>query len=154
MMRLWSYDPESGHFSRLTARGTAQAVGERAGSLGNTGRWVLFFKGRKYLAHRVAWLFMTGTWPAGEIDHINRKPADNKWANLREATRGENMHNATCRVNKFGQGVKKNRRGFIARIRVNKKEVYLGYFKTPEAAHAAYIAAKAQYLPVAPQENA
>lgn len=56
------------------------------------------FGGRPELAHRIAWLWMTGEWPKQDIDHINRKRADNRWHNLRELSRSKN-----CRNRKYNQ---------------------------------------------------
>ena len=53
--------------------------------------------GRSYLAHRVIWALQTEAWPAEEIDHINGDPLDNRWGNLRAATKTENMRNRRCR---------------------------------------------------------
>ena len=52
------------------------------------------FKGKQYLGHRLAWYLHTGDWPEGEIDHINRDPGDNRWENLRDVSRSDNMLNA------------------------------------------------------------
>ena len=50
--------------------------------------------GKSYLAHRVIWALVTGSWPSGEIDHINGKRDDNRWKNLRDVSHAENLRNA------------------------------------------------------------
>ena len=55
--------------------------------------------GKRYLAHRVIWAMVHGSWPHGEIDHINGSPADNRIENMRCVTRSENMRNASKRSN-------------------------------------------------------
>ena len=47
--------------------------------------------GRDYLAHRIAWLYMTGRWPSGDIDHVDGDGLNYRIANLREASRSENL---------------------------------------------------------------
>lgn len=49
--------------------------------------------GVRYPAHRVAWLFVHGEWPHGEVDHINGDRSDNRIANLRDVERSENARN-------------------------------------------------------------
>lgn len=51
--------------------------------------------GKVMRAHRVAWALHNGVWPAADIDHINHERADNRMANLRDASRGENRKNAS-----------------------------------------------------------
>lgn len=48
---------------------------------------------RLHLAHRVAWILSTGSWPDNHIDHINGDPSDNRLENLRDVTRYGNMRN-------------------------------------------------------------
>ena len=49
--------------------------------------------GRRALAHRVVWALCNRVWPEGEIDHINGDRSDNRIANLRCVTHGENQRN-------------------------------------------------------------
>lgn len=97
------------------------------------------------LAHRLAWLYVYGEWPKGDIDHINRERDDNRIANLRDATRSQNIHySRPSSLNKSGiKGVswaKKSKKWF-AQIKINGRSIHLGSFDTPESAGAAYQAA-------------
>lgn len=98
-----------------------------------------------YLAHHLAWLYVTGEWAPEEIDHINGNPSDNRFANLRAASRKQNSFNRKrASHNKCGfKGVKWHapRSKWVAWITADSKKHYLGYFATPEAAHAAYCKA-------------
>lgn len=51
-----------------------------------------------YLLHRLAYLYMTGNWPLGEIHHVNHNPSDNRWANLADVTPLENNRLRRCRM--------------------------------------------------------
>lgn len=99
----------------------------------------------RILAHRLAWALHHGKWPAAELDHIDGDHANNRLANLREAIRVEQMQNMVARPL---MGVSADARGSIIRyyavIRARGERVHLGSFDTPEAAHAAYLEAKAR----------
>jgi len=91
--KVLSYDRDAGHFIRLTTRGKYKA-GETAGSVHKyLGYIEITVKGRKYYAHRLAHLAVTGEWPAQTMDHINGYRADNRWVNLRPATVAQNQRN-------------------------------------------------------------
>ena len=62
-------------------------------SLNNGGYLEGKILGKYYKAHRVIWLWMTGEWPKEQVDHINHDRTDNRWCNLREASRLENYRN-------------------------------------------------------------
>jgi hypothetical protein len=102
--------------------------------------------GKFYLAHRVAWLLTYGTWPDDDIDHINGDRSDNRIANLRVATRSENMKNAKMRVNNtsgvVGVSWHKAARKWHAEIKSNGRKFSLGLFRDLE--HAAIARRAAQ----------
>ena len=144
--KILEYNPETGIFTYRISRGRGGKVGAIAGSLHSSG---YIFIGR-YKAHRLAWLYVTGVWP-NEIDHINGVKHDNRWSNLRETTHSINMQNqykvrrhnkSTGVLGVYAVGDK-----FQASIRTNGVLKFLGYFKTTEEAHAAYLEAKRKFHP-------
>lgn len=104
--------------------------------------------GRTQKAHRVAWAIQTGKWPSEHIDHVNCDGADNRWANLREATNQQNGFNRRANKNSKS-GIKgvcwiARRKKWIAQISANGEGRSLGVFDTAEEATAAYAVANAQ----------
>lgn len=138
-----AYDETSGLFTRVTTTNARHRIGGLAGTLHSKGYWVIGIDGKNYKAHRLAWLYVHGEWPAGEIDHINGDKRDNRIANLRVATRSENTTNRfrARSDNRLGVlGVTQIGNRYIARF----KDRYLGIFKTIDEAHSAYMAARLQ----------
>lgn len=142
---LLIYNPETGVFTWRVNRGWLKA-GTVAGSPHRAGYTILGIALRMYRAHRIAWLYMTGKWPADAIDHINGIRDDNRWANLREATWQENLRSTKRRIDNTSgfKGVRKEGTKWVASIYPNRKRIKLGTFDTPEEAHAAYCAAAEQ----------
>lgn len=141
---LLHYDPVSGVFTRRV-KSNRWKVGGVLGSVGGTGRVQFRVDGKNYLAHRLAWFYTYGTWPLGEIDHIDHDPLNNRISNLRDVTRSVNQQNRRCapRHSSTGVlGVHKSGRGFSAAIKVQGAQVYLGWFNSAEQAYDVYIAAK------------
>lgn len=134
------YDPDTGLWTwRITVSNRAKA-GARAGCRRNDGYHLIRVDGRLYLAHRLAWLYMTGGWPEREIDHADGNPSDNRWANLRLATHAQNITNQTAhRDNRLGaKGIRHHRNG---RFYVQVAGRACGGYPTLEEAKAAYSAA-------------
>lgn len=140
------YNPETGVFTRLICTSRRSAVGAIAGTL-SRGYCSIGIDGNNYRAHRLAWLYMTGSWPSDQIDHINGVRDDNRWINLRDVSGSTNLQNRrhAQRNNACGLlGVSPYRKVWRATIRVGKKMLHIGTFRTPELAHAAYLAVKRQ----------
>jgi len=152
LMRHLRYEPTSGKFTWLTNRHNHVRVGRVAGGLRKIGYLVINFDRRHYYAHRLAWLFCKGVWPAGSIDHIDGNKANNAIDNLRDVRHQVNMHN-THRANRNNtsgyQGVSAKRDRWRAIIGLNGKQIALGSFDTPQQAHEAYLRAKKQFHPEA-----
>lgn len=142
LLRLLSYDPETGVF-RWKVRRQSVAPGDIAGCVDpRIGYSRIKINERLYLAHRLAWFYVHGEWPAAEIDHRDRDRANNRISNLRQATRGENQRNKPVyRNNRSGsKGVHwhKQHRKFVATIHVNKRPIHLGLFRNIKDAARAY----------------
>jgi len=150
LKEVLNYDPETGVFSwRITLSQRAQ-YGKEAGHLSARGYIDIRVDRVLYRAHRLAWLWVTGTDIKHEIDHINGRRSDNKFCNLRDVKRlinGQN-HRKPDRDSRTGfLGVTRNGRKYCAQIGANGKNHYLGLFNTPEGAHAAYVQAKRRLHP-------
>ena len=145
LRQLLDYDPRTGRFTWLiNGRGRFTRIGQRAGTPRKNGRIQICVDGQIHLASRLAFLWVTGRWPRQLVDHRNCNPSDDRWCNLRAANFSQNAANAFGRQSAVPfKGVTRNARGkpFSAQIRVKYQTIRLGCFDTPEAAHAAYVAA-------------
>ncbi len=142
---LLRYEPNSGNFIRIQCNQQPGVVGAIAGNKHSRGYWEIRLEDNTYLAHRLAFFYMTGAWPANDVDHINGIRDDNRWSNLRMATRSQNMQNVrkAQKNNRLGiLGVQKHGRKFRATIALNGQRIRIGSFDTPEQASAAYIEKK------------
>jgi hypothetical protein len=145
---LLHYDAETGVFTWRKSR-----RGVRPGKCGRVspvhGYLDIRVDGVYCRAHRLAFLYMTGAFPPGDVDHINGNPSDNRWANLRPATRTQNSIN--CRVRKNNTSGAHNvvwdapRQKWRAQIRIDGRRVNLGRFSEKEDAIRAYAAAAAKH---------
>ena len=146
---LLDYDPASGVFRWRKANSNRVRVGAVAGNPRRGGYIRIKIDGRDHQAHRLAWLYVTGAWPVGHIDHRDGSPPNNAIANLREVTPAANDQNRAkrrCPTSSRFLGVRwDNHRGqWRAEIGHQGKGYHLGRFATEELAYEAYLAAKAQ----------
>jgi hypothetical protein len=87
---------------------------------------------------------MTGEWPEADVDHINRKPSDNRWNNLRDVSRSDNLHNR-----EVTSGVYWAARDsvWVATISWQGVKQHIGQHADRAVAEAMYAKAKQEYLP-------
>jgi len=132
LKELLDYNPGTGVFVWKVCRNWKAKSGDVAGFLHHTGYWYIRINYRRYLAHRLVWLYVHGCWPEEEIDHINHVRDDNRIINLREASRQDNCKNASLsKINtSMINGVSWNSRDKKWRvdIRNNGKHIYGGQY--------------------------
>jgi excinuclease UvrABC ATPase subunit len=143
-----SYDKDTGEFIALQGS-LRHPVGRKLGTLHSTGYVVIRIQGKLYKAHRLAWLYETGKFPDGVIDHINRNKSDNRFSNLREIEITHNAENNPIKKSNSsgfpGVSFSKKMKCWRARITYNYKEKHLGYFESAEDAFKAYQFAATKY---------
>ena len=152
-IREWFlYDPSTGVFTRRVRRGRNGAGSVLSGAIKH-GYLRATLQGRSYAIHRLAFLWMTGMFPIGDVDHIDGNRANNKWSNLRDVDRSTNLQNIrSAKSHNKSTGllgaylIPKSGR-YTSRIRSGGKNIYLGVFSTADEARSAYIAAKRQLHP-------
>ncbi len=142
------YDPDTGIFTARVAL-HKRPLGSVVGTVSPSGYTNIYLGERFYRAHRLAFLWAHGRWPAELIDHINGQRSDNRLSNLREATRSQNLLNqGPRRSNRNGlKGVTFCASAFkwIVTVRVNGRNKYVGRYNSPDEAHEAYKAAALKY---------
>ena len=152
LKELLNFNENSGLFTWNVRRCGRAEKGAIAGSTNAIGYIQIQVDGKNYLAHRLAWLYIHGVFPTSDIDHINGNRADNRLANLREATRSENkqnQRNANCNNSSgtFGATWHKQTKKWKAQIMLNGKNYHIGLYDTKEEAHMAYKNAKLELHP-------
>lgn len=159
LKQLLAYDQETGEFTWIARPGKrAELVGRVAGSPSSQGYVLISVENRTYKAHRLAFLYMTGEWPVHAVDHINSIKNDNRFANLRQATKAQNEMAKGPRSNNTSgvTGVYWSRcaQKWQAHIKRDGRIKYLGIFSDLAAARAARRAAEIElfgaFAPVAP----
>lgn len=103
-----------------------------------------------YQSHRLAWLYVHGEIPSDmEVDHINGNGCDNRICNLRLVDRSENCKNIRkSSANKSGVvGVfwVSEKRKWRSSIKINGKNIFLGYFNNINDAASARLKAEKHY---------
>lgn len=149
LKELLSYDPVTGIFIRKISRQGHAKTGQKAGTPTPMGYIAIGVDGKRYMAHRLAWLYMEGYIPDSSVglDHIDRVKNNNKFNNLRMVSQSCNLKNASL-SSKNTSGIKgvswsKSKGKWESYIKVNYKRKYLGrYDELIDAAKARWEAEK------------
>lgn len=152
LLATYDVNLDSGVITHRLSRGGSLA-GMEAGSTNQDGYRRIRFEKKFFVVHRVIWLVATGDWPENQIDHINGIRTDNRLINLRPANNSQNQQNKLTKLNgKAGlRGVSLLPNGrYKARIKVDRRYIFLGSYDTAESAHEAYLEGKKIYHPFAP----
>jgi hypothetical protein len=147
LREIFDYNPETGELTFLVYN-NRHRKGDVLTRRTAHGYLCWTFERKQYYAHRIAWKIQTGKEPPEVVDHRNRKPDDNRWQNLRASDNTSNRYNMTPWGKRFLPGVSQGRPGgnYYAKITANKRQIYLGTFRTEEEAHAAYCDAHRQHF--------
>ena len=138
-----SYNAETGIFTwNVNLRGKAAKIGFVAGTPSIRGSVHITVDGKKYLAHRLVWLYIYGEFPDDMLDHIDGNPLNNKITNLRECNNTQNGRNRLAQNNNTSgfKGVSwhKTRGKWRASITLHGKHHHIGHFDSAEKASSAY----------------
>lgn len=153
LRELLDYDPTTGVFIWKVSTINHKRVGKIAGTVlrdSRHGYRYIIIAGKHYKGSRLAWLYITGRWPTGQIDHKNGVRDDDRFQNLRDVSAAVNQQNQrrAQRHNVTGfLGVSPVGDRFRATIRIDGKKCWLGSFDTAVEAHAAYVKAKRVHHP-------
>lgn len=160
LRQLLRYEPDTGKLywsARPISMFSASRLGKENQCATWNSRWALkeaftctgpngYRRGRvmsqNHQAHRVIWAMVYDAWPCGDVDHINRDRQDNRIANLRLASRSQNLSNTVVRpegTSRFlGVCWSKSNNGWVAQTSWQKRHYYLGTFPTEELAARAF----------------
>jgi len=148
LKELIHYDPETGGFNWVVNRGSAKK-GHNAGCTSKRGYCSIKIDNKIHLSHRIAFLYMEGEFPLGEVDHINHIKDDNRWSNLRDATHTNNQMNRSLNKNNSSGCVgvywQKRIEKWRAHIKVSGVSKHLGYFSNLSDAVSAREEANIKY---------
>ena len=137
LKELLHYDSDTGLLKWLEPK-QGRRMDKAVGSKNSIGYMTITIDYKRYYTHRLAWLYVYGSFPNDQIDHINRVRDDNRICNLRDVTNQENHFNETSK----GYHYNKRERKYTAQIGIEGKKIHLGCYNTKEEAVRAYLIAK------------
>ena len=141
LLNILNYNDKTGIFTWKNSESRKIRVGSIAGCFDKDKYIQIRINNRSYRAHRLAWLYVYGELPLGQIDHIDGNPSNNAIENLRIVSPRENNQNRKEHRNGHlvGTTYNKNAKKWQAQISINGKNISLGYYDTQKQANDAYI---------------
>lgn len=147
LRELFHYDLENGCLIWKVARSPRIKIGTPAGYVSPYGYTQIRLNGKLWMSHRLIWMYMTGSFPLNDIDHIDGDRSNNKWGNLRDVTREENMQNRKgpdedSLTGVLGVCFDRQSGKYRAQRTIYKRKVLNKLFNTIEEAKEAYLSFK------------
>ncbi len=148
LKNLLNYCPETGQFTWIKPTSSKVKVGSIAGSPQSGGYIQIRINNKRYMAHRLAYLYIYSVWPKEFIDHINGIKTDNRICNLRDATNQQNQRNRGAQSNNTSgyKGVVAQGDKWRAQIIIDGKYKSLGLYYSKSEASYIYILASIKYF--------
>ena len=138
LREVLEYSPESGIFVWKIRVSNRIRIGDTAGHRQHIGYIHIAIDNKTYYAHRLAFLYMEGYFPENDVDHLDGVRNNNRWKNLRHASRSCNLQNTKLRPIStsgfMGVSWSKYAKKWHARICIHRKRIHLGYYDTAEEA--------------------
>lgn len=148
LKKILKYNKETGVFTWIEKISDKVVVGTDICSKRKDGYIRVQINKKRYLAHRLAWLYVYGEIPK-VIDHINRDTSDNRIENLRNVDTSTNSKNTKKYKNnnsgKTGVSFVAKRGVWVAEIKNKNDKIWLGYFENFEDAVEARVRAEKKY---------
>jgi len=153
LKELLDYDPETGIFTRRVNQRGGTKAGQEAGSRKRhkNGKTYIHLSvdNRHYLAHRLTFLWVEGSFPENLTDHEDGDGTNNRWSNLRKVSQQQNQRNQKRHSNNTsgtsGVAFDNKAKKWQVSIRFNGRRVYLGMFVSKDDAISARKAAELEH---------
>ena len=136
-----------GHLYWTKDIGKKKLIGKSIGAYEHTGYKNCRIYGKNYRVHRLIFLYHHGYYPI-YTDHIDNNKRNNHIENLREVTFCQNMHNISGIKTQTGcknVTYSNQRKKWVVRIKINKKDKNLGGFEDLEFADLVAHEARNKY---------
>jgi hypothetical protein len=149
LLQLIHYDPETGEFRWRTPTSACVTIGQLIIQNKKSRYLRIQIDGKRYYAHKLAWLYVYGELPRHKLDHRDCNSFNNRIKNLRRATQAQNCKNrSVSRNNKSGtSGVYWHNRSsrWRAILHCDNKRIWIGAFRSKEEAIEAIKEARLKY---------